>query len=314
VTDPLSDSYWRKEFQVTENDLDRIAGYIRETGQAHDLTTLARRVVRGRLRYGPETSAPARPAWAEDPSVRLWDPAGRWQRGNHVIVAVSFSTGGQTIHEPFVGEIIEIESGKAAVNIDALGESRIYSTQADEEKLLRWRQFVEHLVNARRGASDVETQIEYVILEHGERVISQLLDALRVDERFVLLAGHWFLRELAVRPTDVQLTALAWAMVGQAEPQPTDTLAPLVQPSLTDGDPGLFGLYLALRDRPDLFENADPGQRPRWRLAGAPPGPFIPRHAAYDSETYEVFCVPGEPASPEIVRRLWDRGLLSAVL
>ena len=55
-------------------DLDRIAAHIRETGQAHDLTALARRVVRGRLRHGPETSAPASSPWAEDRSVRLRDP------------------------------------------------------------------------------------------------------------------------------------------------------------------------------------------------------------------------------------------------
>ena len=80
MTDPFSDHYWIEEFQVTKADLDRITAHIRETSRAHDLTTLARRVVRGRLRYGPETSTPALAGWAKDLSVRLWDPAGEWRQ------------------------------------------------------------------------------------------------------------------------------------------------------------------------------------------------------------------------------------------
>ncbi|MDY6875932.1 MAG: hypothetical protein SWK90_07000, partial [Chloroflexota bacterium] len=151
----FSDRYWIEEFQVTRADLDRIAAHIRETG-------LARRLVRGRLRYGPETSAPAQPAWA---------------------------------------------------------------------------------------------------------------------------------------------------MVSLSEPRPTADLAPLAE-----GAPGLFGLYLALCDRSALFENADPGKRPRWILTAPPPGSCTPRHAAYDPETYEVLCLPDEPIPPEVIGRLWNLGLLKAVV
>jgi len=131
----------------------------------------------------------------------------------------------------------------------------------DDKQLRKWRQLVEELVAARRGTKDAETQVEYVILEHGERVVSQLLDAMRADDRFVRLAGRWFLRELAGPPTEEQMTALAWAMVPLEEPQPTAALVLLVQPPLAEGDPGLFGLYMAMRDRSDLFANADPGKR-----------------------------------------------------
>ena len=316
MSDVYDSAYWSDEFQVTEADLDRIAVHIRETGRAHDLTELAKRVVRGRLRFGPETSAPARPAWAEDPSVRLWDPAGEWKEGDHVVVAVGFSVGNDTYYEPYVGEIVAVESEQVKVQIDALGEARAYFTRAryGSDDLHKWRRLVEDLVEARRTDPDVEARVEFIILKHGERVISQLLDALRADERFVRLAGRWFLRDLAVPPTEEQLTALAWAMVPLQEPQPTDALAPLVQPPLAEGDGGLFGLYLDMRQHPELFNNVDPGLRPRWVLTGPPPGPFTPRHAAYDPQTYEVLCLPGQPAPSEAVRRLWDLGLLKAVL
>jgi len=135
-----SDIYWTDEFDITIADLDRIAAHIRETAQAHDLTTLARRVVRGRLRFGPETSAPARPAWAEDPSVRLWNPAAEWKEGDQVIVAVGFpKSRRRTLHKPFVGEVIGVKRGNVEVRIDTLGESRTYSTLAkDEYELSKW--------------------------------------------------------------------------------------------------------------------------------------------------------------------------------
>jgi len=298
LSDVYSDTYWQSEFDLTVADLDRIEMYIRRTGRAHDLTTLARRVIRGRLRHGPDTSARVQTDWLEDPSVRLWDPAAEWQVGDHVIVAVSFFEQGRTRYEPFVGEIIAI-TDQVTVQIDTLPEPRSYNRKPKyaRDDLRKWRQFVEDLVEARRRAEDTGSQIEYVILKHGERIVSRLLDALRDDHRFVRLAGRWFLRELAKPPTDEQLAALAWAMVKLDAPQPTEALISLVQPPLTEGDPGLFGLYLAMRQRPDLFTNVDPDQRPRWVLAGPPPGPFTPHHAAYDPQTYEVLCLPGQPAS-----------------
>jgi len=255
------------------------------------------------------------PPGQDDPSVRLWDPAKKWTTGDQVIVAVSSLQGNRTTYAPFVGEIVNVEANIVNVRIDALRKTISYRTRAEygKDDLQKWRRLVEKLVEARRGARDMEAQVEFVILQHGERVISQLLDTLKADDRFVRLAGRWFLRQLAMSPTEEQLNVLAWAMVPLEEPRPTAKLVPLVAPPLTDGDPGLFGLYLAMRHHPDLFENVDPGQRPRWVLAGPPPGSFTPRHAAYDAETYEVLCLSHQVASSKVVRRLWNLNLLQAV-
>jgi len=312
MSDVYDSAYWSDEFQVTQADLERIAAYIRETGQAHDLTELAKRVVRGRLRFGPETSAPAQSSWASDPSVRLWDPAGKWQKGDHVIVARLVAKG---VYEPFVGEIIEVESSQVRLQLDGVDQPAIYLRAAPgSEKAHKWHAKVREVIAQKREALGFDQQAEAILLIHGERVASQLLDALRTDKRFVRLAGRWFLRELALPPTEEQLSALAWAMVPLQEPRPTDALLPLIQPPLSEGDPGLFGLYLAMRQHPELFNNVDPELRPRWVLAGPPPSPFTPRHAAYDPHTYEILCLPNQPASPEIVRRLWELELLRAVV
>lgn len=312
MADVYADTYWTDEFQVTVADLDRIAAYIRETGLAHDLTELAKRVVRGRLRFGPESSAPAQAAWAEDPSVRLWDPAGKWQVGDHVIVARLITKG---VYEPFVGEIIGVEPRQVRVQLDGVEQPATYLRAApDSEDARKWHGKVREVIAQKRKAPELDQQVEAILLTHGGRIASQLLDALRADERFVRLAGRWFLRELATLPTEEQLTALAWAMVPLEDPRPTDALVPLVHPPLAEGDAGLFGLYLAMREKPHLFRNVDPGRRPRWELAGPPPGTCVPSNAAYDPQTYEVLCRPGEPVPPETVQRLWDLGLLRAVV
>lgn len=313
MSDVHSNIYWIDEFEITTADLDRIATRIRETGQAHDLTALARRLVRGRLHYGPEMSAPARAIEIRDPSVRLWDPAMEWRVGNHVIVAHRIPK--TDVFEARIGEITAVEPEQVRMHIDGVEKPITYQlADPGSVKAKRWHAKVREVVAKKRKAPQVEDQIEIILLTHGERIGSQLLEALRADERFVRLTGRWFLYELAVFATDEQLAALAWAMISLEAPQATADLVSLVEPPLAKGDPGIFGLYLAMRERDDLFANAAPGQRPRWKLAGPPPGPFTPRHAAYDPESYEVLCLPDCPVSQETVKRLWESELLQAVV
>ena len=314
MSNVYSDTYWTDDFDITTADLERIARRMRETRSAYDLTELAKRVVRGRLRHGPEQSPAVLPPWADDPSVRLWDPAEEWKEGDHAIVAVWDEKAQR--HVPWVGEVIEVQADtvKLATERGWTRTPTFKRARTGSPGAQKWREFVASLTRAGRESADIDQRVEAVLLEYGQPIVSHLLNALQAGERFVRLAGRWYLRELAVLPSEEQLTALAWAMVGLEEPQPTEALTSLVQPPLAEGDHGLFGLYLAMRQRDDLFANADPGQRPRWVLAGPPPGSFTSRYAAYDPETYEVLCLPGEPASPDVVKRLWELDLLQAVV
>ena len=306
-------TYWTSEFAITEADVARIEAYIRRVRHACDLTELAKRVVRGRLRFGPE-SGPAILPFLSDPSVRLWDPAGHWEIGDHVIVGVMLKPLEE--YKPFVGEVIRVDEHLVVVLIDALNAEKLFKTEAEfsADDLEKWRQAVRDLVYKKGQRKDIESRVEYVLFKHGEKVVTKLMSALRNDNRFVRLAGRWFLRELVVCPSEEQIASLAWAMVPLQEPKPTDALVRLVHPPLADGDAGLFGLYISMRERPELFKNVDPGLRPRWVLASTPPGSFVPNHAAYDPNTYEVICLPGRVASPNVVKRLWNLGLLDAVV
>lgn len=315
MSDPFSDQYWRDEFTVTTADLERLGDFMAETRQAHDLTALAQRIVRGRLRHGTDLTDPALKAASRGGErVRLWDPSVAWELGDRVIVAVGVAVEGRTIHAPYVGEIVSEQDNKVRIQIDALNEHRDYSVAESSENLQKWRKFVENLVRSRRGSQDENTQMEYVLLRFGERLVTQVLNALKQDSRFIELDGRWFLRQLAAFPTEEQLGFLAWKMVPFHEPRSTVDLVSLIQPPLAAGDAGVFGLYLALRQYPALFGNADPGLRPRWRLVGPPPGAGMARNAAYDPATYTVLCMPGETLAPELVARLWNLELLEAII
>ena len=146
MTDPFSDRYWIEEFQVTRADLDRIAAHIRETGQVYDLTALARRVVRGRLRHGPETSAPAQSAWAEDPSVRLWDPAGKWKESDQTIVWTWSYRAKRD--EVMIGEITCVDPTFARVAVDDVYQPvrKFTRAAAGSSDAIAWHQKVRKAV------------------------------------------------------------------------------------------------------------------------------------------------------------------------
>lgn len=315
MVDIYSDSYWQSKFTITEADLNRLENYIRETGKAYDLTALARRIIRGRLRYGREISPAALGVQTAltDHSVRLWDPAGEWQIGNHVVIWTwSFA---RRVEEVKIGEIVEQNPQYVFIQVDDIkNQKRQFERAAPgSQEAIKWRQKVENVVARLREARDIEEWIELISLKHGNQVASQLLNALQSNKRFVRLSGRWFLRSLAEMPTEIQLSKLAWLMLELEEPQPTEALLPKTLLPMAPGDPGLFGLYLALQSHPQLFANADPDQRPRWKLVGPPPGPIAAKYAAYDPADYHVLCEPGETVSERTAQRLWDLNLFSTI-
>jgi hypothetical protein len=315
MADVYNDHYWQSEFAVAQADMDRLEAHIAETGQAYELEALAKRIIRGRLQYGAEVSPTAlgvKTALA-DQSVRLWDPYAEWQVGDQVVLWTwSYA---RRANEVKIGEVVGYDELRVRVLVEdsVYRERSLQRAVADPQKAERWRRTVEEAVARLRRAQTMDEWTELIALEHGDRVASQLLDALRADERFVRLAGGWFLHRLAVPPSEEQLAALAWAMLSLDEPQPTQDLLSLLDPPVTEGDAGLFGLYLGMRDRTDLFANADPGQRPRWVLAGPPPGPVVARYATYDPDTHCVLCEQGEAVGENVGQRLWKLNLFRVV-
>jgi hypothetical protein len=312
MSDVFSDTYWQNEFGVTTADLDRLARCITEAGQAQDLMTLIRRIVRGRLHHGADDSAAAPAQEIVDTTVRLWDPFAAWQAGDRVIVARYIDV---ETYEPCLSLVVAVRSEEkdVAVYLDCERRTTHYElAAANPAKAKAWRDKVRDVVEAQRRAPEAEARADSIILTFGDRIATLLLAALQADRRFIELYSRWFLRALAAPPSEEQMTALAWAVLRLDAPQSTGSLAALLSPPSAPGDAALFGLYAALLDRPHIF-CASPAPDPLWSLAGPPPGGFTPRCAAYDPETYRVLCLPGQHADAGAVSGLWRHGLLRAV-
>ncbi|MGQ9594804.1 MAG: hypothetical protein ACUVXH_09805 [Anaerolineae bacterium] len=319
----LSDDYWTTRFEVTKADLDRIANYIRETRQAHDLTALAHRVVRGRIRYGPETSAAARETWSKDPSVRLWDPAATWQVGDRVVVARRARHGPKDRFEARMGEIVGETTvqreGRTiptlVLRLDGEREPAKYElAPPGSEEAERWRRMVEAVTGSQRASSDLEEQVEGILLQHGARIVSQLLEALQSDSRFLELEGRWFLRSLLTLLTAEQMASLYHNLLGRVEPLSTEDLLPLVQPPPPEGSKGLFSLYAALCQHPNRFANRGTPTRPLWKAVPPPPERAVGACYAYDPETYEILLSPGQRVTDPLAQRLQELGLYDFVV
>ena len=319
MSDVFSDTYWTKEFEITEADLDRIAGHIEETGQAQDLTTLAQRVVRGRLRHGPETSAAAQATWSKDPSVRLWDPAAEWKVGDRVVYAalmpVGLTGGARSVYQPLIGEVVEVSPDVVRARLDQRSRAGILRRcEPGSENAEKWYRKVREVVEGQRASADTEQQAQAILLQHGERIVSQLLEALQGDARFLTLEGRWFLRDLLIPLSEAQRDALYRQLLERGEPASTNDLIALMKPPVAEGDVGRFSLYASLSAHPDRFANVGAPTRPQWKAVPPPPERAVGAYYAYDPETYAILLRPGQRLGAQLAQRLQDLGLYDGVV
>lgn len=301
---------WGEAFEPSDRDLNRIADHIRSTGKAQDLTHLARLVIGEVLHSTPQQVERDHDAKTEHASVQLWDPAGEWEVGDQVIVAVRLRL---DRFEPQVGEVTGVDTDRVHIFIAGSGQSKTYMrAQPGSREADAWHLLVKSVAEAKARAEDEREQIDGIILTYGEQIISQLLNALRADDRFLCADGMWYLTQLAAQPNQAQVAGLAWRMTRLDEAVRTCELLALVKPPLPDGDQGLFGLYIALGQRPGLFKTAAGDQGLCWALCGDPPGGCMAEHAAYDPDTYEVLCLPHHPVGDKAARRLLELNLVEA--
>jgi hypothetical protein len=302
-------------FRVTRTDLDRMAHRFEQTGLSCTLTELGRYFVAGRLRGGCQEGGSIPMAASSEERVRIWDPGRAWHAGDVVITAVLALRDGLQVSRPVIGEVIRVLGNSATLRVDGSGTPCIYGMMAPGRRdatLDRWRAATEDAVAALRDRSDEDSRIDHLLWALGESIWGDLLGALRQDARFIALRGQWFLRSLAVTPSRQELEALARVLLRSSEGpwSPADLVG--WQPGR--GASGLFGLDLAMHAHPDLFMNIDPGAGPRWILAGPPPGPYTARQAAYDPESYQLLCEPGDLLREEVVQRLWALDLLDVIV
>jgi len=311
-------TYGEALFDVYADDLSRLERWLRRRGSAETLTTLVRRFVRGRLRYGPERRGDHIAGPAPEDIVRFWDPAKAWRLGDLAIFPEPATQDRVRAFAPRVGQIVRVQGNAVTVRIDGRPGTQVYGTTSRDEgghALVRWRQSVEDVVRALPYRSDEASLVDYALYCFGEAAATNLLSGLQQDVRFVVLEGQWFLRSLAAPLTRAQLEAVAEGMLGAGDaPLSVADLLPLVPPPVAPRAEGLYGLALSLREHPDLFAYVEGGMRSRWVLANPPSTEYVARLAAFDPETLEVLCEPGERLDAPTVQRLWSLDLLRTVV
>ena len=305
--------YWTRFFSITHPDLSRLIAFIRRTGDPCTLTSLVREVIRSRLRLGPQLTGEASiDVRADTPSVRFWNPAETWTVGDRAIFAV-FAPGSGRRYIPRVGSVIRLEGNVVSVSIDGYPQSRTYRMvdSADEAESPVSSGYVEALFQS----EDEVLQVDYVMWRYGDTLVEQTLAALYADDRFLHLYPQWYLSALSPLLSSKQVTQLARKLFARtAEPVPFEDLISLIDPPLASGPAGRFGMLRTLLTYSELFQRVGTEPAPRWQLASPPPERWIARHAAYDPETFEVLCVPGEVISREVAERLWACELFRAVV
>ncbi len=295
MSDVFSDEYWQNEFAVTQADMDRLTTFITEVGQAQDLTVLVKRVIRGRILYGPDMSAPTQGVVAtklDAAAVKLWDPAGSWHIGDHAIFAKQIKqTDGQWLWDALVGEVRQVEETLVRIFFPLLADMKPFARADKGSKQAKtWSATVKKIVEDKKRLHEAQDWQDIILLEHGERIVPLLLNALQGESRFVRLSGRWFLRYLAQGLTPEQIEQVAWHLLVAARHPPL--------PIYSKPSPCPRMIH-SVRPLPDPAGSSQPvpdaQPRPRTCLATSwpTPGSFTPRFPAYEPVSYTILCRPG---------------------
>lgn len=314
MTDIRSDEYWSSQFDITQDDLKRIAERLERDGAPQDLKAIALRLIRGRLEHGHDISPAALHELTGKSNIRLWDPGGEWREGDTVLVATRRRA--DLEREAFLGEIIRANYEKngekrVCVRVDELGEEREFLIAPPESgRAKSWHDAVLRVVEKKLLSKNVGQQAEGILLKHGERILSQLSETLQTDSRFAGLEGKWYSAEKLPKLDDETLQTAH----RKALENPGVSIEELLP---SEGDATLLrrmALRRHLQHAPQKFENIGTPARPQWRARLPEPGQAKVTHYAYDPQTFEILCRPGQKLSPKKAQRLQELGLYAHVV
>lgn len=312
MTDVYSDEYWLNEFDITQNDLGRIAGRMAIEKKPQDLKSIAMQVIHGRLTHGHDFSPSAIANLTGTSSVCLWDPEADWKVGDLVLIARENQHRNQ--YEAFLGRITTIYPESAVLYIDELHRNVEYTRlipgthttlkyghQADT-----WRNTVKEAVERKLQTQDVTERSEGILLRHGEAILNKLLLGLETDSRFIGLENKWYLMEMLSNFEENKLENLHARYVG------SDHFTLDKASGFFENDNSINRIILqmsiqaALINQPDKFKNNGTSLYPMWKALLPPPEKSKAKFYVYDPQTYEILCSPEQRLSPGAAKRLLE--------
>jgi hypothetical protein len=157
-------------------------------------------------------------------------------------------------------------------------------------------------------------QAESILLEHGENILSLLKEALESDPRFTGLEGKWFLAERLPYLEPEALQTVHRTLLQNPSASIEEILSLLNEQASTDEALMKLALQTALLRLPERFENIGTLAYPQWKARLPEIEHAAVTHYAYDPQTYEILCRPGQRLSPKKAARLQELNLYGYVV
>ena len=314
------EEYWSSQFEITLEDLDLIQDRLERSGVPQDLKSIALPVLKGRIADGHDLSSVVQSNHIGNPTIRFWNPAGEWEAGN--LVLLTHDRFGNSSYEPFLGVIVHIDPESVEIKIEELQSTRTFlRVLPGTENALKygsavetWQTIFHETVEKKLQSGNLDEQAEGLLLKHGERILTRLAESLQLDARFTSLEGRWYVSHRLPRIDGKSLQAVHSFLL-QSQPASLDDILPLVRKGLrTDSFLLKMAIHAALQQAPERFEDIGTSLRPQWQARLPKPEQADVTHYAYDSQTYEILCRPGQRLSQKKARRLQELDLYAHVV
>lgn len=157
-------------------------------------------------------------------------------------------------------------------------------------------------------------QAEDILRQHGERILNLLGDALALDPRFTSIDDQWFLREKLPRLGHEILENLHQRLMQNPFSSVDEILLVLNEDGSTNPILWRMAVQAALHRWPERFENTGTAARPQWKALVPAVAQAEGTRYAYDPQTYEILCRPGQRLSEKKARRLQELDLYRHVV
>jgi hypothetical protein len=154
---------------------------------------------------------------------------------------------------------------------------------------------------------------EGILLKYGERIVGHLEEALQSDLRFSSLEGKWFLADKLPAIEDETLQKIHHMLL-QTPLSLDEILAVVKEERSTDQTLWRMAVQTVLHRSPERFENIGTPARPQWKGRLAEVEQAEATHYAYDPQTYEILCRPGQRLSQKKAQRLQELKLYGHVV
>ncbi len=306
MTDIYSDEYWLEEFTISAADLDRFHERIRQDNKIFDTTSLVKQLIKGRLEFGHEVSPSVLKSWTGKDSVRIWDPFVKWSVGDGIIIPKNI---GDDNYECFVGEVISVDEIKPHhIEIRLDGQDKPVIFRYGNPDAIGVGQFAKDLVEKKYG------EVERIVLRFGNRIVSALLHALESDERFVGLEGKWYL-VLKLPVIELSIFKSMYQILLQKTSFTLNDLLPMVQIDGLQNETLLkMAIQIALQQLPERFVDIGTLAHPLWKARLPEPDQAQILYYAYDPQSYEILCFPGQHLNQNNAKRLQELNIYSQVV